>query len=94
MKLFEGIKVNKTLAVLLAVLGFVCSYFTPDFLIDLEMMKQGLVAGIIIGLSWSAVRYVKFGEVGITKSQKELSIVFMYLMYFLAGFGVGYLIFN
>ncbi len=94
MRLFKEIIINKKLAGVLRVSGFALSYFAPKFDFDLEIMTQGLVAGLVIGLLWSLVRYYKHGESGIARSQRELSKIFVYLIYFLGGYAFGYLVFK
>ena len=94
MKVFKDIKVNRKIAGVLRVVGFLLSYYAPKFEFDWEQMKQGLAAGLIVGLIWSAIRYYKHGEKGILKSQSEMAYIFVYLLYFLGGYAFGYLIFK
>lgn len=87
---FSDFKVNKKLAIISTLGGLVVSVIAPNFNFDLSLIKEGMFWGFGIGIFWSLARFYMHGEVGVAKSQKELTTGMVYTTFFLMGYFMGW----
>lgn len=86
-KLNDYIRRNSktSVRILVLLLGIVFGAIVPVLNLDSDFVKKGALVGLAIGFLWTAVRYKQSGSEGIAKTQKEVSVLFIYMVYFLLG---------